>query len=90
MDKPKNRRECADLLKLNMPPLDHKHGYHRETAEKFAKMFGVTPPKLWAKYGVATAMWDRRAEKIIYYPEDICLAIRGAINKNWTSPSDWD
>jgi len=45
---------------------------------------------MWKHYGVNTAMRDRKSGEIVYYPEDIARAMRGALNKTWVDIEEWN
>jgi len=90
MNRPKTKQQCIKMLMDSMPPLDHKHGYFRATAERYAERWRIPASRMWKHYGVNTAMRDRKSGEIVYYPEDIARAMRGALNKTWVDIEEWN
>lgn len=88
--KPKSKGDCNRLLIQTAPKLDHKYGYFKDTCEKWASLWDLSPKELWKSYGVNTACLDNKTGKVVYYPEDIARAIRGSLDKSWVSPHEWD
>jgi hypothetical protein len=88
--KPKSKGDCNRLLIQTAPPLDHKYGYFQTTCEAWAAKWDLSPKELWKSYGVNTVMLDNKTGKTVYFDKDIARAIRGAINKTWVHPAEWD
>jgi hypothetical protein len=88
--KPKSKGDCNRLLIQTAPPLDHKYGFFKETVEKWAAKWDLSPKEFWKSYGVNTCVLDNKTGKVVYYPEDVERAIRGAINKSFVHPAEWD
>ena len=88
--KPKSKGECFRMIMQTCPLLDHKYGYFGETAEKWAKMFGINKKKFWKVFGVNTCAYDEKLDKSIFYQCDVERAIRECVNRKWVSSGEWD